>query len=188
MAVRDTTGATSSANTSLSTVHTSKNVWEPSHNSQSMLFIRSKGRRTSLGARNHRANHRSKRLNRFSIRKTTILPLTPTVSGFRSSDPTRAHHTGVLHGYCSANGWDTASAKSTQSPQKSIQVHNTSVSMLATPVSATRRRVWTRCVKCRRYHEATPQKETTNQRPYHGRGYSVMLNAAYKVPSRYCWP
>jgi hypothetical protein len=170
-AVRWMTGAIVSWKVASNRSHMSENVREPSANSHNRLFIESKGRRTSRGARSHFAKTPSIRPNVFGIRKTTFRPLTPRSTGSFSTSPYLPHHTGALHGYCSARGCVAKSAKSPKnSPQKSVHVQMTKVSMAAVPIMAMVRVAWTRWVKFRKYHVRTPAAATTNQSPYQAGG------------------
>ena len=137
-AVRCITGAMFSWKTSSITAQISPNVLEPSHSSQSKLFIWSKGRRISFGARRILANHPSIRPNCLGMRSTIIRPLAPGRLGSFSTWPTLAHHTGVRQGYCDANGCASIPANDCKSsPQNSAQVHTNSVSIAAVPRRAT---------------------------------------------------
>lgn len=170
-AVRCMTGAMFSRKTSSMMAQISPNVREPSHNSHKRLFIWSKGRRISLGARSSLANHPSMRPNCLGIRKTTRRPVAPGRLGSFSTDPIRAHQTGVLQGYCSASGWSSIPASdSTPSPQNSVQVQTSNVSMAAVPRRAVVRVVCTRVEKLRKYHVPTPHVATTTHSAYHAGG------------------
>tara|TARA_B110000305_G_scaffold216719_1_gene255481 strand:- start:380 stop:562 length:183 start_codon:yes stop_codon:yes gene_type:complete len=56
------------------------------------------------------------------------------------------------------------------SPQKSINVHDKSVTIETTPRRAESRVASTRSLKFRKYHVVTPKNMTMNQSPYHVAG------------------
>ena len=154
----------------------SSNVRDPSHNSQSRLFMSSNGRRSSLGARIILASNPSNLLNFLGCLITMNRPVTPSKSGCGPAAPRRPHHTGSRTGKEPSN-----SSKLT--PHKSkVHVHTTKEIIHAIPENALRRTNSSLSVKLRRYHVATPSIEQMDSNNHHAPG----ILAAVTSPSRHC--